>query len=334
MSRNRSVGSKSKQAIGLFPWASPGDRFMSGGYRETLPLVEQLQHVAKLSNLVEGIELRYPSEVNEETLPLIRQFLKDTGLAVAAVGTPISSERRFAHGSLTARDPQVRKGAIRRAQEGMDICAELGGNQIYFFLGQDGCDYALEVDYEDAWKWMIEGIAEIAAHRRDIRVCLEYKPFEPRRRIFLNNVGISLYVIHQVGAENVGVLFDTGHAMMAGENLGDSIYLLSKAKRLFHIHFNDNYRNFDDDMAVGSVHLLPFVEAVYWLKRVGYTGWQSLDLYPYREEPEVAVVQSIKLLKRIDALVDEMGLETITELLRQGDGGCSAQEVYRHLFGI
>ncbi len=201
-------------------------------------------------------------------------------------------------------------------------------------MGQDGCDYSLEVDYEDAWNWIVEGVSEIAAHRQDIKVCLEYKPFEPRRHIFLNNVGISLYLIDQVGADNLGVVFDAGHAMMAGENLGESIYLLSRAQRLFHIHFTDNYRNFDDDMIVGSVHFLPFVEAIYWLKRVNYTGWQALDLYPYREDPDVAVIQSIKLLKRMDALVDEIGLETITQLLHHRDGGHSLGQIYERLFGI
>jgi xylose isomerase len=304
---------------------------MRAGYREALPLAEGLQRIAKLGDLVQGVELGYP---NEETLPQIQRFLADTGLSVAAMGTTISRDRLFGKGALTSRAPQVRRAAIDRIKAGMDMCAELGGDQVYFFFGQDGCDYALEVDYEDAWNWIVEGVSEIAAHRRDIKVSLEYKPFEPRRHIFLNNVGVSLHLIDQVGADNLGVVFDAGHAMMASENLGESIYLLSRAKRLFHIHFTDNYRNFDDDMIVGSVHFLPFVEAVYWLKRVGYTGWQSLDLYPYREDPDVAVVQSIKLLKRLDALVDEIGLEKITQLLHQGDGGHSLGKIYEHLFGM
>lgn len=331
MDGNEPAKSQIKQAIGLAPWAGPGDRFMRIGYREALPLAEGLQRIANLGDLVQGVELGYPSE---DSLPQIERFLTDTGLSVAAMGTTISRDCRFGKGALTSRDGQVRRAAKDRIKAGMDMCAELGGDRIYFFLGQDGCDYSLEVDYEDAWNWMIEGIAEIAAHRRDINVCLEYKPFEPRRHIFLNNVGTALHLIDQVGSDNLGVVFDAGHAMMAGENLGESIYLLSRAKRLFHIHFTDNYRVFDDDMIVGSVHFLPFVEAVYWLKRVGYTGWQSLDLYPYREDPDVAVVQSIKLLKRLDALVEEIGLEAITQLVRQGDGGRSLGRVYEQFFGI
>jgi xylose isomerase len=309
---------------------------MRAGYREPMPLMERLGRIADLKKqgLVDGYEPVYPTEINEENLAGVKRFLADNGLGVAPLGTTISSSRQFGYGSLTARDPAVRRQAIGRVKAGMDICAELGGDQIRFFLGQDGCDYSLEVDYEDAWNWIIEGLTEIAAHRRDIEVCIEPKPSEPRRRIFLNNVGIALWLVEQVGADNLGVLFDAGHAMMIGENLGESIYLLSRADRLYHVHFTDNYRAFDDDMIVGSVHFMPFVEAIYWLKRVGYTGWQSLDLYPYREDPDTAVIQSIKLLQRLDALVDEIGTEAITELLRQGDGGRSLGLIYERLFGI
>ena len=83
------------------------------------------------------------------------------------------------------------------------------------------------------------------------------------------------------------------------------------------MHFNDNYGRWDDDMVVGSVHLMPFVEAVYWLKRVGYAGWRSLDLFPYREDPDIAVLQSIRFIQRVDALIDEMGIGALTDLIRQ-----------------
>jgi len=336
MNTNSSKNSGVRQAIGTGPWAGPSDRFMRAGYREPMPVAERLQRVVELrrQGLVEGLETRYPGEVNEENVSEFKHFLEDNDLVVASVGTPISSERLFARGTLTARDPAVRRAAIERVKASMDVSAEIGCNRVNFFLGQDGCDYPFEVDYEDAWNWTIEGLGEMAAHRRDVQVCIEYKPFEPRRRIFLNNVGITLWLIDQVGAENLGAVFDAGHAMMVGENLGESIYLLSKANRLFYVHFTDNYRNFDDDMIVGSVHFIHFVEAVYWLKRVGYTGWQSLDLYPYREDPDVAVTQSIWLLKRLGAFVDETGLDTITGLLRQGDGGRSLQAIYGCLLGI
>ena len=331
-SNNKLMGLKFKYAAALIPWANPGDRFLRAGYREALPPLQRLRHAASLG-VLDGVELMYPAEVNEENVQEVKRILSDTGLALAIVGIPISSERRFANGTLTSRDPSVRRAAIDRVKAGMDMCAELDGDQIMFFLGQDGCDYSLEVDYEEAWSWMAECITEMAIHRNDVKICLEYKPFEPRRHIFLNDVGKALHLIDQIDADNVGVVLDTGHALMANETLGESIWLLHRAQRLYHLHFNDNYRGWDDDMIVGSIHFMPFVEAVYWLKRIGYSSWISLDLFPYREDPDLAVTESIAYLKRLDEIVDEIGLETITELLRHNDGARTLRVINRHVFG-
>lgn len=323
---------KFKYAAALIPWTNLGDRFLRAGYREELPPLQRLKHAVSLG-VLDGVELMYPAEVNEENVQEVKRILSDTGMDLAIMGIPITSERRFANGTLTSRDPTVRQTAIDRVKAGMDVCAELGGDQIMFFLGQDGCDYSLEVDYEEAWSWMAESIAEMASHRDDVKICLEYKPFEPRRHIFLNDVGTALHLIDQIDADNVGVVLDTGHALMANETLGESIWLLHRARRLNHFHFNDNYRGWDDDMIVGSIHFMPFLEAVYWLKRIGYRNWISLDLFPYREDPDLAVTESIAYLKRLDEIVDEIGLETITELLHQNDGARTLRVINRHVFG-
>jgi xylose isomerase len=180
---------------------------------------------------------------------------------------------------------------------------------------------------------MAESVTEMASHRDDVKICLEYKPFEPRRHIFLNDVGTALHLVDQIDAQNVGVVLDTGHAFMAKENLGESIWLLHRAGRLAHFHFNDNYLSWDDDMIVGSIHFLPFVEAVYWLKRICYRNWISLDLFPYREDPDLAVTESIAYLKRLDEIVDEIGMSTITEQMQKSDGAQTLRMINRHVFG-
>ena len=74
-------------------------------------------------------------------------------------------------------------------------------------------------------------------------------------------------------------------------------------------------------------------EAIYWLKRIAYSGWMSLDIFPYREDPDMAVTESIAYLKRLDEIVNEIGLDTISELLRQNDGAHSLRVINRHVLG-
>jgi len=46
---------------------------------------------------------------------------------------------------------------------------------------------------------------------------------------------------------------------MAFENPAEAVYLLASSGKLYHTHFNDNYRDWDHDMIVGSVHLWELV---------------------------------------------------------------------------
>jgi len=322
---------KNKLASALYPWSGPGDRFLRAGYREGLPVQRRIESAAALG-ILDGVEMVYPFEVNEGTWRDVRGWLEGNELELAGLGTTVSSQQTFGRGAFTSRDPAIRRAAIDHVKAGLDLCHELGGERIYFFLGQDGCDYALEVDYADAWYWLVEGLTEVAHHRSDMDICLEYKPYEPRRHIFLNDVGTALHLVNRIASDHMGVLLDTGHAFMAGENLGESIWLLHEAGKLKHFHFNDNYRSFDDDMIVGSVHFLPFVEAMYWLRRVNYGGWISLDLFPFRESPDGAVVESIQFIKRINALIDRIGLDALTALIHQSDGAAGVSAIYRALF--
>jgi xylose isomerase len=70
----------------------------------------------------------------------------------------------------------------------------------------------------------------------------------------------------------------------------------------------DNYRLWDDDMIVGSVHTIEYLDLLYWLDRVGYDGNLSLDQCPYREEPEEAITESVLWLQAMCTLVERMGM--------------------------
>ena len=127
-------------------------------------------------------------------------------------------------------------------------------------------------------------------------------------------------VVEELVPDVHGIDVIVGHPWSVGEERFNAVSWIRDGEvlgRYYKKHL-PNYRVFDDDMIVGSVHFLPFVEAVYWLKRVGYTGWQSLDLYPYREDGRAALSESVAWLHKFQAVVDAHCGE-IDALLEQGD---------------
>jgi xylose isomerase len=86
------------------------------------------------------------------------------------------------------------------------------------------------------------------------------------------------------------------------------------------MHLNDNYRDWDDDMLVGSIHIPEYLELAYWLRKLDYQGWLTLDIFPYRELAKVSVAEQCKKNMEffLDA-VDRVGLERIDQVVASGD---------------
>jgi xylose isomerase len=199
------------------------------------------------------------------------------------------------------------------------IAEELGCKTLNIWPGQDGYDYLLCADYERERAWLCEGITALAQEFPGIRFALEYKPKEPRTHSYIARMADTLLLAQESGCKNVGVTIDTGHAFIAGEDVGESVVLAKRAgDRLFHMHFNDNHALWDDDMIVGTVHSVCYIEILYWLDRCQYAGWLSMDQYPYREEAAGAIGESILWLRQFDQILQDHR-SRIDQLVAAGD---------------
>jgi hypothetical protein len=110
------------------------------------------------------------------------------------------------------------------------------------------------------------------------------------------------------------------------------VLLSDFGRKLFHMHFNDNYRAWDDDMIVGSVHFVEFLELLYWLKEVGYEGWYSMDQYPYREDGQGALRGSVEFLMGLESLLEGGAMGEIRALIAEGDPVKSTAWIRSRLF--
>ena len=293
--------------IGSWGFSPTVDRFCIAGYRDATGLVEQLEQISAVED-IEGVELHWPSDFTEIGSGGVKDALRDNGLELAQLNVNLFGEGKWAYGSFTSNDPERRNDAVEIAKQAADVSKELGLRKISFWLGQDGYDYPFQANFTEQWNRLVDGLREVAEYDTKTRVSVEYKQREPRNRITVSTAAKAVLLCRDVGTSNIGVTLDVGHALMAYENPAESIALLADNNMFDHLHFNDNYGDWDDDMMVGSVHLWETLEALYWADRVGYDSWYNLDIYPYRVEPAVATKQSIENIKSLRALLDDATL--------------------------
>jgi sugar phosphate isomerase/epimerase len=167
---------------------------------------------------------------------------------------------------------------------------------------------------------MRENLYAVCRRYPDIQFSLEYKMKEPRTHSFLARCADTLLLAKEINLPNVGVTIDVGHSLLAYENVAEAVVMLKMyGDKLFHLHFNDNYRSWDDDMIVGSVHFVEYLELLFWLKETGYSGWYSMDLYPYREHAKEALRESIEFIKGIDRILILDVMSELREIIKEGD---------------
>ena len=317
-------------SVATVPFYPCGDRFVPGGYREDPYSFEtKLEKIAAIEE-VKGVELSFPAEF-EDPVP-VKEKLDSLGLKVSNIEVEIFVAPRWKYGALCSRDPGIREEAIELSCRCMDAAAALDCDQISLWPGQDGFDYPLQVDYSESWALTIDAVRRVASHRGDVKIAIEYKIKEPRTHIFLGTIGKVLMVAQEVDAPHVGVMIDFGHAMMAYENPAESAVLANRQNRLFHMHLNDNFRYWDDDMIVGSVHFWETFELFYTLHRMGYDRWYSLDIFPYREESIPVIESNLEMVKKMIRLAEKVDPQRIGELQRMNDAVGLQNYLRRELF--
>lgn len=305
------------------------DRFC-GGYKDNPDTLAMLRQAAKIPH-VRGIELVGTWDVTPENVREMKKALADAGLKCVSIIPDLFANKVYWKGSYSSMDKAVRRQAVGYTRAMCDVAREMNCPLLNLWPGQDGFDYLLASDYDTYRNHFRDCVAEVAQAYPDLRFALEYKPKEPRCFSLIARMADTLLMCQETGCRNVGVCIDTGHAYVAGESVGEAIVLAKRSgDRLFHMHFNDNHGLWDDDMIAGTVHCTTYLETFYWLNRTGYSGWLSMDQYPYREDAATAIGESISWLRGYERLAADHKAE-IDELVRQNDGVATSRFLRRVL---
>ncbi|MEN6301100.1 MAG: sugar phosphate isomerase/epimerase family protein [Armatimonadia bacterium] len=271
------------------------DRFVKGGYKEVIPFPRQLELLASVPGIT-GVALDYPSQYDDPAA--LRALLDPLGLDLGMTEIDMYSSARWQYGSLSSLDDATRDEAIALVKQGIDAAIEARGADVQLWLGQDGYEYSFATDYNEAWARLADAIIEIVDYRPEMKITIEYKAKEPRTKCFISTVGRALYLCERTGKPNAGITLDVGHSLMAAENPAEAAVMALQRGRLFHLHLNDNYRDWDHDMIPGTVNLWESIELFYWLERLGFDGWYGIDVYPYREDGAATLNRTVKSIYR------------------------------------
>ncbi|BCB92051.1 sugar phosphate isomerase/epimerase family protein [Phytohabitans suffuscus] len=316
---------------GIWHFGRYVDRYASDGYGPPVSTLEAVDLAGQVEDL-SVVDMTYPFDPAGLTVEEVGAALKRNDLRAIAV-TPEIYTRRFNRGAFTNPDPEVRRAAIELVSAGAEAARVLGCDYVKLWPGQDGWDYPFQSDHRQLWRFSLDAVGELAAAFPDLRFAIEYKPREPRNAMVFSSVAKTLLAIEEIGLPNVGILLDFGHSLYGGESPADAARLAISRGRLFAIDVNDNYRGWDDDMVVGSMHPIETFEFFHALREAGWDGVWQLDQFPFREDSVQAARDGIAVMKRIHRALDRLDRDALAAAQRAQDALTAQRVIQDALYG-
>jgi xylose isomerase len=206
----------------------------------------------------------------------------------------------FKDGAFTANDRAVRRFAIKKVLDNLDLAAELGAKTYVCWGGREGAESGAAKDIRAALDRMKEAFDILSAYvleqGYDLRFAVEPKPNEPRGDILLPTIGHALAFINELEhPELVGLNPEVGHEEMAGVNFAHGIAQALWHGKLFHVDLNGQTGpRFDQDLRFGAGNLRGAFWAVDTLEQGGYDGPRHFDFKPPRTEDMDGVWESAR----------------------------------------
>lgn len=226
----------------------------------------------------------------DAALKPFRAALEETGLQVPMVTTNLFSHPVFRDGGFTNNDRDVRRFAIRKAADQIDLGAELGAKVFVAWGGREGAESGAAKDIRaalDRYKEAFDLLGQYILDRGyDMRVAIEPKPNEPRGDILLPTIGHAIAFINELEhPELVGLNPEVGHEEMASMNYAHGIAQALWHGKLFHIDLNGQTGpRYDQDFRFGAGNARGAFWTVDVIESGGYDGPRHFDFKPPRTE--------------------------------------------------
>jgi protein FrlC len=251
------------------------------------PLEETIKRIARIG--YDAIEIgaasphAYPDYLSKERRQEIKRVLEAHGLALSTMLPAPGGGPGFNVASPSAEE---RRNTIEQYKKVIDLCSEWGGKTVIYVAGWQ----IFGTSRAQAWEWSRQALTEVGRYAADQGVTMVIEP-TPVDSNLVESCDDAIEMMHDVGAPNVKLMFDTIHAMYRNEVPTDYVYQMGSD--LKHVHLSDV-----DRLPPGAGRG-DFVALVAALQEIGYDGYLAMEIGFNRRdvEPDKVARQAYEYMK-------------------------------------
>ena len=217
----------------------------------------------------------------------LRALLEKCSMAVANF---VPAQFRYPS-ILCSGNEAVRRDSVGYIEHAIENAVKLGAPHVSVCPGKT----LHGEDMRAGWEQLRRSLKELLDYAVGKDVILLIEPAHRFESNLILTVRDGLRMIEEIGSDRLGILLDTGHANVNGEDLAQIVLSLRGVP--LHIHIDDNDGTSDAHLVPGDgkIDFAPFVMA---LRQIGYTGFISAELgFGYTSDPDPAVERSLTWLR-------------------------------------
>ncbi len=259
------------------------------------PLAEAIRRIASCG--YDGVEIwggrphAYRKDVSPAEIQALRELMREEGIAVSGF---IPAQFRYPTNLCTANE-RIRQDSIAYLKESIETATALGAPLVSLCPGHS----LYGQSKEDAWERLKDSLRTLSASASQLGVRLVVEPADKYETDLVQTTDDVLRLLDELGLEGMGVVLDTGHAYVVGEELPQVVRRLGEV--LYHVHIGDNHGQRDEHLipGQGTIDFAPFLAA---LKEVGYEGYLVAELgFDYTLDPDSAVSETLERMREFIA---------------------------------
>ncbi len=259
--------------------------------------------VARLANIgYTGVEIMadvphaWPAYLLEEQKDGIRTVLQQNRLVISNINAFMmnainDARQKYWHPSWIEPDRHYRQVRIDHTMRALTLAKELGAPCI---TTEPGGPVPAGESWSANLKLFVEMLKPVIAHAEKEGVLLL---IEPEPGLLVETAAQFEELMTHLDSPAIGLNFDIGHFYCVGDEPATTVPRLARYTHHYHL----------EDIAATRVHyhLVPgegaidFAATLRAIKATDYTGWITIELYPYVDDPDPAARTALHRVREI-----------------------------------
>ena len=232
----------------------------------------------------------YPP-LTDSKIHSIKKSLKKNSMSISNLnGFMMTAIEDFHHPSWIEESKNYRQKRIVHTKNCLYLASLLGAKSVSTEPGGPKTNQSSKKELEI----FQEGLVEVIPIAEDLGIHLL---LEPEPELLIENSNQFIEFIEKFDSKFLGLNFDIGHFFCVNENPDELIIDLQDY--IQHIHLEDIAFSREHYHLIPGHGVIDFKKIFTSLQTINYSGFITVELYPYQSDPQNAAIESITYLKSI-----------------------------------